>query len=864
MPGNTVVAPGSRFGPYEVVERIAAGGMGEVYRARDARLGRDVALKVLPPAFAAAPDLRQSLEREARLLASLNHPHIATIYGFHEVDGVGALALELVEGETLAARLLRGALSEREALRYAGQLADALAYAHQRGLVHRDIKPRNIVVTNKGAKLLDFGLAYLVRPAAAPKGATGDTSGELSPAGTPFYMSPEQSEGLELDHRSDIYAFGLVLCQMLTGFNPENVSGFSTRTLIRGLLNQIASPPIRGVTERCLASDPDERWLDTRDLHHALVAVSEADIGDPRSDGIAAPEGRRVTGAWPGAKVRRVAVAAGLIAIGATVAAFLAGMRVASSTPPSYQQLTFRRGAVLSAKFAGDNTIVYSAAWDDKPEEMWSMRPDNPESRPLGITSARLLAVSSQGEMAILTGDRTVSVGIDQGGMLARLPLDATAPREVLAGVEDADWSPDGQSLAVAHVDQGRARLEYPIGTVLYETEGWINGVDVSPDNQYVAFVDHPLYYDDRGSIAVVPRGGGTPRILSSGWSAVTGLTWAPRGDEVWFTAADFGTTASLYAVNLSGRVRTVSRSANRMTIHDIDSSGSVLLTEGRYRVRIGAIGAPDSAEHDLSWLDGSVVTDLSPDGTRILINEVSAGAGTPLYAVYLRGTDGSPAIRIGDGALPALSPAGQWATAVMLGAPNSVVLLPTGAGQPRTLERGRLQDVQAVAWFPDGRRILIAGSEAGAGVRLWAQDVASGPPVPIGREGLWIAPYSQPVSPDGEFALALDLSGQSWLVPLRGGGEPRAVAGVDRGELPIRWAEDGRSYYLFQERSLPAAVYRFELATGRKEQIRAVAPADTTGVARLATIQTTPDARSFVYSYSQTLSDLYLVANVR
>jgi hypothetical protein len=192
------------------------------------------------------------------------------------------------------------------------------------------------------------------------------------------------------------------------------------------------------------------------------------------------------------------------------------------------------------------------------------------------------------------------------------------------------------------------------------------------------------------------------------------------------------------------------------------------------------------------------------------------------------------------------------------------VVLLPTGAGQPRTLERGRLQDVQAVAWFPDGRRILIAGSEAGAGVRLWAQDVASGPPVPIGREGLWIAPYSQPVSPDGEFALALDLSGQSWLVPLRGGGEPRAVAGVERGELPIRWAEDGRSYYLFQERSLPAAVYRFELATGRKEQIRAVAPADTTGVARLGTIQTTPDARSFVYSYSQTLSDLYLVANVR
>ena len=511
MTGQTVFAPGSPFGPYVVIERIATGGMGEVYRARDGRLGRDVALKVLPSAYSAAPDLRAALEREARLVASLNHPHIATIYGFHEIDGVAALALELVEGETLAARLRRGRLSEGEAMRYAAQLADALGYAHRRGLVHRDVKPRNIVVTAKGAKLLDFGLAYLVRPAAASAAAAGDSSGELSPGGTPFYMSPEQSEGLELDHRSDIYAFGLVLCQMLTGFNPENVSGFSTRTLILGLLNQIASPPLRRVIERCLASNPEERWQDTRDLHHALVAVSEPNIGDPRSDGITAPRhGGRSTVAWPRGRVRRAAVAATIVALGAAAAAFLAGTRAVDVSPPVYQQITFRRGSVLSAQFAGGNTIVYSARWDDKPEEIWSMRPDNPESRSLGITNARLLGVSSQGEMAILTGERTVSVGIDQGGMLARLSLDATAPREVLAGVEDADWSPDGQSLAVARVHEGKARLEYPIGTVLYDSEGWINGVGVSPDNEYMAFVDHPLYYDDRGSVSVIRRTGGT------------------------------------------------------------------------------------------------------------------------------------------------------------------------------------------------------------------------------------------------------------------------------------------------------------------------------------------------------------------
>jgi len=864
MADHTVFAAGSHFGPYVVIERIATGGMGEVYRARDGRLGRDVALKVLPPAYSASPDQRAALEREARLVASLNHPHIATIYGFHEIDGVAALALELVEGETLAARLRRGRLSEGEAMRYATQLADALAYAHQLGLVHRDVKPRNIVVTAKGAKLLDFGLAYLVRPAAARAAAAGDSSAELSPAGTPFYMSPEQSEGLELDHRSDIYAFGLVLCQMLTGFNPENVSGFSTRTLIVGLLNQIGSLPLRRVIERCLASNPEERWADTRDLRHALVAVSEPDIGDPRSGGIEAPlQGAPSTVAWPRARVRVAVVAAAIAALGAAAAAFLAGTRAADVSPPAYQQLTFRRGSVLSAQFAGDNTIVYSAKWDDKPEEIWSMRPDNPESRSLGITNARLLGVSSQGEMAILTGERTVSVGIDQGGMLARLSLDANAPREVLAGVEDADWSPDGQSLAVAHVHEGKVRLEYPIGTVLYDSEGWIDGVGVSPDNEYVAFVDHPLYYDDRGSVTVIRRTGGTPRVLSSGWSAVTGLTWAPRGDEIWFTAADFGTTASLYAVDLSGRVRTVSRSTNRMTIHDIDPAGRVLLTEGRYRVRMGAIGESSAGERELSWLDGSVATDLSADGATVLINEVSAGAGTPLYAVYIRKTDGSPAIRIGDGAMPALSPDGQWAAALLLGTPPSVVLLPTGAGQPRMLDRGPIRDFQALAWFPDGRRILIAGSEAGAPVRLWTQDVATGPPIPIAMEGLWIAPYSQAISPDGKSVLALDPSGQSWLVPLIDGGQPQAITGVNKGDVPIRWAADGRSFYLFAEGGLPTVIYRFDLDKGRREVLRAVAPADSTGV-RMATIQTTPDARYFVYTYSQTLSDLFLLANVR
>jgi serine/threonine protein kinase len=860
-----ILASGSRFGPYDVIDQIGAGGMGEVYRARDPKLRRDIALKVLPAAVSAAPDRRASLEREARLLASLNHPHIATIYGFHEVDGVSALALELVEGETLAERLRKGRLSDDEAVRYASQIAEALAYAHQRGLVHRDVKPTNIVVTAKGAKLLDFGLADLVQSAAPASGNLGEPSTDFGPVGTPFYMSPEQIEGLAIDHRSDIYSLGLVLCQMLTGFRPDSVSNFSTRTLIRGLLNQIASRPVRLVVERCLASEPDERWADARDLHYALVAVAEPDIGDPRSHGEdeTAAAHFRLPAVWRRRWIRRTVLATAVAMLVTALVGFIAGMRSVDISPSTYQQLTFRRGSVMSARFAGDNTVVYSAAWDGKPEEIWSMRTDNPESRSLGITNARLLSISPLGEMAILTGSRT-SVGIDQGGMLARLALDASAPREVLADVEDADWASDGQRLAVAHVSEGKSRLEFPIGTVLYESEGWINGVAVSPDNEYVAFIDHPLYYDDRGSVSLIPQTGGTPRVLSRGWSAVTGLAWTPRGDEIWFTAAGFGTTASLFAVDLSGRVRTISPSTNRMTIHDIDRDGRVLVTEGRYRLRINAVGSSGDDERDLSWLDGSVVTDLSSDGATVLINEVSAGAGTPLYAAYLRKTDGSSAIRIGEGAMPRLSPDGRWAVTLLLRSLPSVVLLPTGAGQPRTLDRGSLTDLQAVAWFPDGRRILIAGRQASEPIRLWTQELAGGPPKPIGREGLWIAPYSRPISPDGRSALTLDLSGRIWLERLTEGQEAHAITGLEKGDVPIRWAADGRSFFLFREGELPTIVYRFDLNEGRKEQVTALVPADPTGVRRLASIQTTPDGRFFVYTYSQTLSDLYLLSKVR
>jgi Tol biopolymer transport system component len=409
--------------------------------------------------------------------------------------------------------------------------------------------------------------------------------------------------------------------------------------------------------------------------------------------------------------------------------------------------------------------------------------------------------------------------------------------------------------------------VEFPIGTVLYQTGGWIDAVRVSPDSAYIAFIDHPVDDDDRGAVAVIQVADGHRRVLSDGWASVTGLAWSASGEEIWFTAAEVGAATSLYAVTLSGRVSAVLRSAGRLTIQDVDRRGRVLLTESKFRLRVGAVDmqASDQKERDLSWLDASVVTDVSADGSTLVINEQGVGARTPLYAVYIRKIDGSPATRIGEGALPMLSPDGRWVAAVLQSASPSITLLPTGAGQPRTLDRGTLVGYQSVTWFPDARRVLVAGNEADRGIRLWVQDVADGgTPTPVTKEGLRIAFPSQPISPDGSKVATLDQDERVWLHSLTGDQDTRLVDGLEAGDIPIRWHADGQSFYVFRYGELPAIVYRFHLKERRKDQVAALTPSDRAGVGALMTIQTTPDGRLFLYTYSQTLSDLLLVTEAR
>jgi Tol biopolymer transport system component len=323
--------PGLRLGPYEIVAPLGAGGMGEVYRAKDTRLGRDVAVKVLPSHLSASSEVRARFEREARAVSSLNHPHICTLHDVGREGDTDYLVMELVEGETLAERLTRGALPLADVLRIGGQVADALNRAHRAGVVHRDLKPGNIMLTKTGAKLLDFGLAAATRPAEAGSSAAALTNMPTmtSPLtthgmiiGTLAYMAPEQLEGKETDARADLWSLGCVLYEMATGKRP--FEGASQASLITAIMSSmppplpslapLTPPAFERVVRQCLAKDPDERWQNAGDLGRELKWLATGDGGADAAVAAGATEARRGTGRWPWA-VSGIAVLAALAAL---------------------------------------------------------------------------------------------------------------------------------------------------------------------------------------------------------------------------------------------------------------------------------------------------------------------------------------------------------------------------------------------------------------------------------------------------------------------------------------------------------------------------------------------------------------------
>ncbi|MEX1245889.1 MAG: protein kinase [Thermoanaerobaculia bacterium] len=847
------LSAGARLGPYEILAPIGAGGMGEVYRARDAKLGREIAVKVLPSAMASDPDRRQRFEQEARSASALNHPNILTIHDIGEVDGTTYIAMELVEGKTLRELVASGeALPTKRLLDIAVQTAEGLAKAHSAGIVHRDLKPENLMVSKDGyVKILDFGLAKLTEPVS--QDASVLPTAVVSPTqpgtvmGTAGYMSPEQASGQAVDFRSDQFSFGSILYEMATGKRAfSRKTGAETLVAIireepepLAQLAPKAPAPVRWIVERCLAKDPEERYASTKDLARDLESVRDHLSETSASGGLEAAEPART-------RRRGWALPAllALLAGGGLALLLQNALRGKPDSPVQFQRLTFQRGLLQSARFAPDGqTIVYSAAWDGGPLEIFSTRADSAESRSLGLPGAAVLSISSTGELAVSL-NRHFLFGYEATGTLARVPLAGGAPREILEGVQDADWSPDGKNLAVSRQVGNRSRLEYPIGKVLYEGAGWVSDVRVSPDGRLVAFLDHQQRGNNDGHVKVVDTSG---KLRFTGPFATGGLAWSPGGEEIW--------SGNIQATSLSGKSRTV-WTAPSINLHDIGRDGRVLFSRESSRREIVGVAAGDSAERNLTGLNWSFPVDISPDGKTVLFSEQQRAP----IGIYIRKLDGSPAVRIGDGEAYAFSPDGQWALTGKLPERRPLILLPTGAGEPKTLPIGDLT-CQWADWFPDGRRIVVSASEPGRGPRLWVLDLSGGKPRAITPEGVTI--LSQAMSPDGRWIVARSPDGRHALYPTEPG-EPRIVPGMAQDELPVRWTADGRSLFVARRAAPPGLVEVLDIATGRRTTWKKFQPADSTGVDQVGPAVIAPDEKTWVYSYRRTLGDFYLATGLK
>jgi eukaryotic-like serine/threonine-protein kinase len=864
---------GARVGPYEVQSPLGAGGMGEVYRARDVRLERSVALKVLPESLSLERERLQRFEKEARSASALNHPNIVTIYEVGTAEGTSYIAMELVEGRTLRELIHAGPLNLRRLLPLAAQAADGLAKAHEVGIVHRDLKPENVMVTKDGlVKILDFGLAKLTQ-----SGEEAGAESELSTMaqatepgtilGTVGYMSPEQASGRLLDFRSDQFSFGSILYEMATGKRAFE-RGTKVQTLSAIIdgepeavekVNPKLPPNFCWIVERCLAKEPEGRYAATRDLARDLATLRDHSSEISTAANLQVPRHRKK------GRLRLTAAAIAIVAVTSLIAGRLGERRGLLAPLPGFRQLTFRRGFVTGARFAPDGqTVVYSAAWDGKPSEIFTTRIDSPESRPLGISPAGILAVSPAGEMAISLGCETTTSDLCYG-TLARVPLSGGAPREVLDDVGSADWSPDGKNLAVIHVVDGRYCLEYPIGKVVYKADASMGSLRVSPKGDLLAFVEL-LERDSsssRGVVSVLDLQGHR-RTLTPGFRSLASIAWTPESDGVVFAGATGGVRTWLNLVKLSGQARSLARPPGNTRLIDISRDGRALVLAGYARCEIVA-PVEGSTGQKISWFDWAAPADLSADGRSLLFYEFGEGVGGE-FTTFLRRLDGSDPKRLGDGKAMALSPDQKWALVSLKDPALHMRLLPTGAGQSRDLPGSGIYLYHWAFFLLDGRRFVIAGEEKNRLPRTYVQDMDGGPPRPFGEEGLRISV----ASPDGKWLAGTTLDGKALLFSADGNGkDPKPIAGVEPNEFLVQWSADGKTLYVRGTEENPLTLYGVDLETGKRALWKRLRPAEEAGFMEFGAgprtgVRMTPDGRSLVYSYWTRQMDLYLAEGLQ
>jgi eukaryotic-like serine/threonine-protein kinase len=832
--------PGARIGAYIVERRIGAGGMGEVYRARDSRLGRDVAIKVLPPLFAADGERLARFEREAKLLAALNHPHICTLFDVGREGGTNYLVMEHVDGESLASRVATGPLPIAKVLEYGRQIADALAKAHSRGIVHRDLKPANVMLTKSGAKLLDFGLARsgagANRGAIDPKLVTTESlSGGLTAEGmllgTGRYMAPEQLEGHEADTRSDIWALGCLLYEMLTA-RPA-FEGRTHASLIAAILERdpatlpdatAAPPALEHVIRRCLAKTPDERWQSAADVRHELAWISESSgalavsTSQPPRTGV-----RKVVIGWTAAAIAVVALAAGWFTSTAgrtRTEAPAPVMRFSLGLPEQ-----FRAPGYFSISNDGKQVAFVAANPKRDARIVWIRSFDAFEPRPLAGTEG-------ERQQPFWSPDGK-SVGFFADNKLKRIEL-ATGTVRVICDAErgrGGTWGRDGTIVFAPGQGTGLYRVASAGGTPEPLTQ-----LASSPAEQSHRL---PSFFSDGIRFVFTIFG-------VDGWYALAaGSTASSRTTELLKWRADprypfeitqgvvagdfllFARPGSLFAQRFdTAAVRLIGDPTAIASGVDEDDLGRQAFAVSENGTVVYRAASPTRDMRQLTWVarTGQRTTpvwepgrllgfSLASDGQRLVVaREDPTTNSSDIWIVDLVGGNASRLTKDQHAVNPWWSADGKTIFFVVRHAMGLTSLhsVPADGSRPNeVVNDAPLANQWPIGWDIDGSLIVVAAELAGhSDFSLWSFDVKRRErPKRIfssDRGGLADAQ----LSPDGRL-VAWSVGGDVYLQPLRGGARVHVAADTGVGSAWPQWRRDGRELYYVARGKLTAVQVR-------------------------------------------------------
>jgi WD40 repeat protein len=792
--------------------------MGEVYRARDTRLGREVALKVISDGAALDPERLQRFEQEARLAGSLNHPNIVVVYDVGSEGGAPFLVTELLEGESLRHRLSRARLPLRTALELGVQLAEGLAAAHARGVVHRDVKPENIFLSSGGrAKLLDFGIAKLTAPRAI-EGTRNLLDTTLTPEGlgtqpgamlgTPGYMSPEQVRGEPVDARTDIFSLGTVLYEMLAG-----APAFPAKSLIESghaileseppPLPESVPPSVDLLVRRCLEKDPARRFQSAADLAFDLGPATAPTSGKARA---IVP---RTSPPW----FTRLAQLGAVLALVAVVALTTRWISRRLEVPelPTFDHITFGDAAIGGARFTPEGRVVFSASFEHRPEEVYGYAPGSPGIHPLGLRPARLAAVSPKtGELGVLMGSTTVQRN-EIRGTLARVPAVGGVPRELAQDIAWADWTGSGELAAARRGPGHRMWIERPLGAKVWESSGSISDLRCSPDGAQLAFLHRPVW--GQSEIIVLDRSNVPHVVLTAPPEPpdVYSLAWTPDGKRLRFTTIDQSGT-KLSSVSLHGDVRPLYRFPETRVLNDIAPDGTMIFSILGWSRHIAVMRPGEASQRELAGLGSLGIIDLSLDG-RMLLYVDGEGIQSDSIAV-LGATDGTPPKVLGPGVPVALSPDGRTAAITSRDA-RRLFLVPTGAGTTEEVPLRSLV-VGLGQWSRDGRRLWITARQNDhAGFQLFPVDVANRKLLdPITDTELGYTLIA--ISPDDHWIAAAGADRVLTVYPVNKG-EPIRISSLqaDLSPSPAGWTSAGELWVGLLSASPPRLV-RAEFPTGK------------------------------------------------